>query len=302
MFAFYLLSSCIITACNTQDNNNLIIYKDMNAGIEKSCEIIKKQSLESYHSLDTKLTDPIVTERITVWYLKAIRFKHYSDSLCDFIDNLKGILYKTDDYLQKTKREVVNNLLVSGEAGKKLYAQLKDYKDSVLIFDTRIKTELKEGLLLNLKFTQDRDVQEFQRSYFLNRSVAETILILSQLENNIRIVENEAVHFCDIMTNPGCILTYERNSALISQSSTIVKPGEEIRITGGVGSFSIESKPSITIAGILVPVNTAGTAIYSLKAATKPGKYIIPVEVQYWKPDGTKNTERLSLSYEVREK
>jgi len=76
-------------------------------------------------------------------------------------------------------------------------------------------------------------------------------------------------------------------SAIAAQNTTFLKSGELLEITAGVGSFSVAARPKITIDGKNIPLDPDGTAIYRIKAPGKPGKHVIPVKIEFVKPDGS---------------
>lgn len=86
---------------------------------------------------------------------------------------------------------------------------------------------------------------------------------------------------------------------LININRSFVKPGEVIRITAGIGSFSVLAKPGITIAGNAVPLVASSFAYYEFKAPSRPGKYSIPIKLEYYKPDGSKALNEQDITYMV---
>jgi hypothetical protein len=122
---------------------------------------------------------------------------------------------------------------------------------------------------------------------------------LSQFQNNICITENQVLTFLNNQSSGGCILRYEKFSAIATLSSTYVKQGGRIDISAGVGSFSTAASPKISINGNYVLLDENGVANYRLIAAKEPGKHIVPVKIDYTKPDGTITSESLSLEYVV---
>lgn len=87
--------------------------------------------------------------------------------------------------------------------------------------------------------------------------------------------------------------------AIVGQSSSYVKAGEKIEITAGIGSFSTQERPVITINRNNVSLRETGAAVYSFKASNKPGKHFVPVKIEFTNQDGQKMTQEFNVKYTV---
>jgi hypothetical protein len=92
---------------------------------------------------------------------------------------------------------------------------------------------------------------------------------------------------------------YESFQALIGLNSSCVKAGDEIEINAGVGSFSTAAQPHFSIDGKLIPANENGIAAYKFKTPLKAGTYSKTVKIEFYKPDGTKESMAKKLDYTV---
>lgn len=95
------------------------------------------------------------------------------------------------------------------------------------------------------------------------------------------------------------IESYHVFQPLIALSSSCVKAGDDIIIEAGIGSFSTESRPRITINGEIIRLNDYGVASYNLKTLNKSGKYSLPVKIEFTTPDGRKDFMTKNISYTV---
>ena len=86
---------------------------------------------------------------------------------------------------------------------------------------------------------------------------------------------------------------------LAGLSSGVVKPGEMIQVTAGIGSFRIELRPIITINNKKVKLDGDAVAIGTVRSPEKPGKYSVPVRFEYTKPDGSTAWKDCKLYYQV---
>jgi hypothetical protein len=86
---------------------------------------------------------------------------------------------------------------------------------------------------------------------------------------------------------------------MVGQNSTILMPGEELQIYSGIGSFSLESRPKISVYGKPIPIEADGIAVYKIKTLSKPGKYYVPVKINYIDQEGRQQTVEREIEYTV---
>jgi len=145
---------------------------------------------------------------------------------------------------------------------------------------------------------RDNDSAVFAKSFFNDIPVIAACAMLSKLENNIRVIENSYINFCHsktIVYNHG----YEVFSIILGQSSSCVKGGDNIEITGGVGAFSVAAQPKFTVDGQFIPVDENGVMVYKFNAPPKAGNYNKHIVLEYVTPDGTRKTIKKDLEYKV---
>jgi hypothetical protein len=75
-------------------------------------------------------------------------------------------------------------------------------------------------------------------------------------------------------------------------------PGEKVVITAGVGAYSKQAKPQISINGAAAALDASGRATYTV-TASGAGSRSVPVSVTYTKPDGTKESKSFNVQYTV---
>jgi hypothetical protein len=123
--------------------------------------------------------------------------------------------------------------------------------------------------------------------------------VLTILESNIRLVESRVLKYMDNKCPEGDDY-FESWSVIVGQTSSIIAPGEKLSITAGVGSFSKKAAPNIKINGIRVPINENAVSIYSFKGALAPGKYSIPVSLEFKDEFGKITKMERKVNYTVR--
>jgi hypothetical protein len=124
------------------------------------------------------------------------------------------------------------------------------------------------------------------------------MVMLAKIQNDVLNSEYIMInYFIDLTTNYTC--GYEVYSAIISQNTTVLKAGEEIEIFGGMGFFTCAANPKFTIDGQIFKSDEYGTAVYKLKIKQPPGRYSIPVKVEFTKADGTQDVMIKNIKYQV---
>ena len=109
------------------------------------------------------------------------------------------------------------------------------------------------------------------------------VTLLSKYQNNIKNSENQVVTFCHNKIGEVKVV-YNKFAAIVGQSSNYLMPGDKMKITAGVGAFSTQAQPVITIGGSGVAVNADGVAEREF-TAEGGGARSVPVNVTYTKPD-----------------
>jgi gliding motility-associated protein GldM len=299
----------VFSSCFNNSTNDLIVFKTTNEGLQKSNQFISGQTELLYQALKDKTLNPQLHIRAEIWYPKALQVKQLSSTILKYIDKLKTDLKKEAglklenfaEVFQENNTNAVNSLFNEKKKGKELFERLEKYRADILNVDIELNRRFNRHMIITTKEFDalDSSKKEFSKYFFNKVPVAAAISILSHFENSIIIIENKLVSFCD---NQGGFFIrefYESFKALIIQSSTKVKAGEAIEINAGIGAFSMAAQPEITIAGKTVATNEDGIAAYVIKAAAKPGEYIIPVKINFVKPDGTRDSGTFKIKYLV---
>jgi hypothetical protein len=94
-------------------------------------------------------------------------------------------------------------------------------------------------------------------------------------------------------------LRASRFDAVEALSASVVKPGDMIQVTAGIGTFRPELNPTIIIGNKQAALTDGAVAFKTIKAPQKPGKYSIPVKIEFAKPDGSKAWRDDTLHYQV---
>lgn len=237
------------SACAGKSSNDEVI-KALEENLSKSNVAINNSTTTILKALDEKRNNPDYSEsRSTEWFERAEKTAETSMRLYNFIAEAKKDVGK-----KEFSATILHEKLVS-------------YKQEVLSIDSAILEQF------NNEF-------EFVDSFSSPSYSNDLLSRLSMLQNNIKLTENKIIAFCNtkVGVTGDWITSY---SAIVGQSSTYVKGGEEITVTAGVGSYSHEALPTINFNGENIKIGEEGFAVYKIKAPKKPGNYSIPVIVDF---------------------
>jgi len=279
VLSFLSLTSILllITGCGQNVNNNRTIQM-FEENLQESSQLIDLSTESILKTLEDETTLPYTMNEAIYWFPIATHVKLLSDSVYHFIENLKNL--KEFDS-QKTKE---------------LFEHLKKYRLDVLNTDTSIVVEFEN----RLPFISDVD-EDFYTRYFKNSTPTTTSGMLAKFQNDIGIIKNKISAFClrKVGYNEGYWM-FSSYTAIVSQNTKTLKPGDELEIKAGMGAISRAAQPRINISGKLIEVGEEGYAIYRTKASKTPGKYTTPVVISYFnQTTGKEESRKVNIEYIV---
>lgn len=299
----------IFSSCKENSDNSLTVYRATEEGLQQSIKIISNTNRIIYKALEERLADPTTKEYAVKWQPRAMLVKTLSDSAVRYIANLKTELEseagKSDRDIKLSYKEdnlnAVNHLFNDHQKGEELFNTLLKYRQHILAIDPELTQAISHTILV---FPSGFDHEKTGSAAFTKAFVNDipgvaAMAMLSKFENNIRVNENVLVSFCLNKIYP-VIIVDDFPMPLVSLSSNIVKPGDEIEVTGGIGVFSSRANPKITVDGKPVVVED-GVGIYKLKASMKPGNHSVRVVIEFIKPGGGIMTLEKRMTYIVTE-
>ncbi|MGQ0738828.1 MAG: hypothetical protein ACT4OJ_07185 [Bacteroidota bacterium] len=286
LYAVFLISFAInpLTSCFRDSKRTSDIIQSLEEGLKKSDKIIKQKTEEDLKSLEDKTTRPETKERADYWFPVAKRVTELSSEISGDIENLKEL--KKIDFA----------------SSERLYNQIREYTDSILNAEAEIKLNFEKTLFLTsmLSQYQDKTSKEFYNKNFKNSASYLISPTLTKFQNEISIAANKITKFClnkiGMVDGPGF---YETFSAIIGQNSTILKPGEVLKIEAGIGAFSKSQQPVIFINGKNVTVGEEGFSSFKMKVPDKPGKYRVPVRIKFFNTIGKEEEHSYKVNYTV---
>jgi hypothetical protein len=309
---FILLVITAFISCNNKKSIPLSVLRATNESLIQSNSSIALASIGYYRSLQEKLHNAATAERASIWQPKAELVRTLCTYASNFISNLKtditnAVTTKTNEgdiAVHDDNMDVTERIFVNEGKGKQLYFELIKYKEAMLMIDQELMHEFgKDFLLITKGYNGNKNEEEkFIKDFFTDVPMISTLTVLNKLDNNIKIMEKRFSEFCfhKIGQVDGEGL-YTRFSAIVGQSSKVVKPGEAVEITAGIGSFSRAANPAITINNEVVKINELAVAVHKVKASQKPGLHYVPVKIEFYNPDGTKAKHQYTIEYTVKE-
>jgi len=283
-------------------------FKTVDTSLQNSNKSIASANDILFESLKSLSTDPQTAKNAAIWAPVAEDAKNEADKMFAYIEQLKTDL-KTSSGLKKDangaplkdehgyedyKLDDLNassRLMDTDGKGKELDTKLKAFRDA-LLRNPDVRKAYEKTLAIDVDPSKDATTPNFR----MMPTVA-AITLLSKYQNNVRNAENQVVTFAQNQIGKVKVV-YNQFAAIVGQSSNYVMPGEKVTITAGVGAFSTESKPEISIGGSGAAVDANGVATRDF-TAEGGGDRSIPVHVTYTKPDGTKESKDYTIKYTV---
>lgn len=278
----------ILVSC-TNKNPDLKVIRALNESIENSNRSVNASTADLMASLQDKLFDYSTKERAQVWIPKAQLIQKISKDAYDQIHEIKTKLRK-DESMSIRKEDVLN-----------VFHVLIRYKNEFLQIDQRLTKDYQRYFKIFTRSIDSTDVnqEDLFKNCFSGTSNSAAIAMLSKLQNNIKLNEYGMITYCHEMSTPIFCGFRNLTQALVVQNTSIVQPKDEIEITAGLASFSTYESPKIFIYNRSVEISEDGAAHYKLKAASRPGKYYIPVKINYTDQDGKQVTIQKEIEYTV---
>jgi len=294
------VSAEILNAFKTVDDSLTATNKTIN----KSTETIMK-------SLEDKMSDPTSMVKAKIWYPKAQRAQELSADMFNYVKDLKDRILKEagfnpnannkfDSSYALDNLDIATRILVEGKEGAKLKEKLEKYKADLLAIDPEIAKEFQNSLQINLATpkVQDKTNKTWEAAYFHMVPTVAAITILSKFQNDVKTSENKVVAFCHQQVGQ-VVVRFDRFEPIIGQSSNYLMPNQSLEIKAGVGAFSNQAKPTITIGGQTQQLNDSGFVRYATNVGSGLGARSIPVHITYLDQDGNQRVIDRVVSYTV---
>lgn len=275
-------------------------FKIVDKSLIKSNTNITSANDVLYKSLQEKLTDPQQGANAKIWQPIADQVGKYSGEMSKMVQEYKGKLIveaggsnaTSTDYKEDNLDAGTRLFSTKGE-GAKLFAALQKYKQDVLALNPELKANFEKTFPVEVTGNaKDWTITNFH----MVPSVA-ALTILSKLQNDVKNAENQLVTYCHSKLGQVKV-QFDTYASLVGQSSEYVMPGEQIKIRAGVGAFSKQASPVVTINGSSVPINAEGFAELPVDGGGS-GAHTANVTISYTTQTGEKKTETKEVKWMV---
>lgn len=282
-----LILVVILQSCASKNSDDLL-FSQLDNSLVQSNKRIAFSNDDIIHALQNKATEERMSYRALIWLPKALRADSLSQLLLKKIDSFKTIVRSTS--LEGTP----NNDANSSSMADILYTQLIQFPASLLMIDERMKDVDTMLVVMNKKVNSRK---QFEENFFTAKSTQQIVTFLNSTKGNVLNAEHTCLRFfLDQLTVTDDYISFE---AIVGQNAQILKAGNDLEITTGLGTFSKRQLPAIKIGGKPIPLNERGFVHYKFKTSNKPGKYSIPVSISYKDQDDNLQTRTFNVEYKL---
>jgi gliding motility-associated protein GldM len=281
-------------------------FKTVNNSLDKSNTIIDESNKAISEGMKELMNDPNTRLKAAEWGPKADQALALTREASQYITELKTKLLqeaglKEDGTYKEDNLDAATRLFEKQGEGEKLHARLKKYKEDVLkVLPPELATKLEASLPIDLEKpkTENAGNNTWSAAYFRMTPAIAGITILSKFDNDIKRSGNLVANTC--LEQVGKVkLILDKFEPLVSQNTEYTLPGMPIKITAGLGAFSTQNLPTVSINGSSRPVDPAtGTASWET-TASGGGDQSVTVVINYTDPNGDKQTATKTVKYTV---
>ena len=218
--------------------------------------------------------------KVREWYTKAIQLRGTSDSLYNFVEQLKWAIAREADGSKGNPDRLNNeeNLDAAGHVmlapisgkGKLLYDAINRYRTHVLryITDPRQRAIIASDLSTNVPKNDNALLgKNWQEYMFEDMPAVAAITMLSKLQSDIRKAENQVLHTLRANVDLKDIRVNELNAYVLPEATTLM-PGEVFRSKIFMAAVDTTQRPQIFVNGRQV----SGSGEYNF-TVRGPGEY-----------------------------
>jgi|GEM_PF-3065220 len=179
----FLTTATLLLSCSNNHGTKPISLKAINDSLTVSNDNLKRQNDSIYKVLEGKLQNEKTAQTASLWFPKAKYLQFRSEEIYKYIDTA----------ISNLKSDSVQNNADS------LFTKLDFYKGKILRIDPDIYNDIKYSAEIITHYFDSVKLSKKEQLdlYFSNKSKDEQLLILNQTKNNIEIIENKTLIFCN---------------------------------------------------------------------------------------------------------
>ena len=199
-------------------------------------------------------------EKVRVWYEKATAVKAMSDSLFDFVQELKVAIVKEADgsdgditaINRKEDLEASTQVMLApGKGrGKELYDALNSFRERILgmVTDEKQRAIISSNLTTELPKNAHTMGKNWQEYMFEDMPVAAAVTLLSKMQSDIRYAEGEVLHSLASYIDVKDIRVNKLDAFVIPNAQTVVR-GDKFSAQIVMAAIDTTQRPRIFIGG-----------------------------------------------------
>lgn len=295
-------------------------FKTVDSSLTNTNKTINNSTATIIKSLEEKMSDPTSAVKAKTWYPEATNVQKLSGDIYSYIQTLREKILKEagfnpnsqnkfDSSYKLDNLDIATRIMIEEKEGPKLKAKLEDYKKALLSMlnkdpfrnlEPERKKQFENLIQINLDApkTQDKSNKTWEAAYFHMVPTVAAVTILSKFQNDVKTTENKVVAFCHEQV--GAVnVRFDKFDAIIGQSSNYLMPGQNLEIKAGVGAFSDQARPTISIGGQSQQIGDSGFVRYTTNVGTGLGAHSIPVHITYKDQDGNDRVIDRVVNYTV---
>ena len=206
--------------------------------------------------------------KVKEWYEKGQQVKKSSDSLYNYLQELKVRIVKeadgkdgnVNDIVHKDDVEASSQIMLSpvtGE-GKKLKRSIDNYRKFLgeLVTDPA-KTKVLEASLNTESVRSGLTTRSWQESLFENMPVAAAVTMLTKLQSDVRYAEGEALNYLLSSVDVGDYRVNQITAQVIPQSQVVMR-GSQYEANIVLSAVDSTKRPKIVVNGTELPEANKG--------------------------------------------
>ena len=288
-------------------------FRTVNNSLLNSNAVIDAKDKVVFASFKEMLTKEDKKEKAAIWFPKADKASQIAGVITSYLEGLKTDLKKEsgleivdgEEKYKEDNLDAATRLFVDpGKAkGEEIKKKLQDFKDQLLAIDPAIAKEFNASLPLDLSVPKSRNKavgnDDWAYSYFHMTPTIAAITILSKFQNDIKNSESKVVEFCH--NQVGAVeQIFDTYAPIYGQSSAYLMPGQELRITAGIGAFNKNSRPQITVDGSPATQQPDGSYEYKTIVGGATNGAVKKLRISYFnQATGKQETRDVEIKYTV---
>lgn len=285
----------LLASCKQSNDNSQLA--EMLKRVRNSNVLLRNFNDQTLWSLEEVMQRVNPTAHDLQCVTNGRRVTKLSEDLVKYIDALKEPISKEKvreiyDSLVKYKKDLAIMMTPGRFPGTSYYIENKKR----LFRDLSVLDFISDSAALS---TASIHTEKWIDENFSSADTTTTNASLLKIKNDVLSSEQILLKHFKACTAELICGNFERFAAIIVMNSSYIQSGDPIEVMAGMGQFTSANKPTIFIDGKNINVNQDGHAIYSLRPTGKPGKYSIPVEIEFYQADGTRQKLIKNLNYTI---